>query len=897
MLGPRVDSTTRGNKIDRLRLYAKRTKQGAIALQGLLGKLGNRQQAGNALDNPAPGWEKAILCSLYPNLICLVSICTAQLAITYINASAQTAPITSSGLNTQISSPIPVGGKVQYDVTGGTRPDGGLNLFHSFGEFGVPNNSIANFHNNSGLATSNILGRVTGGNISNIFGTIQTTDFGSANLFLMNPAGFLFGPNAAINVGGMMSITSADYLRLNDGKTFNAVPNLTGDALLTSSPVAAFGFLGSNPGAITMEGSQFVLAETTGISLVGGNITIHSGALNDGTVQRAQISAPNGQIQLASTASPGEFDAALFLRPLPNVNGITFTSSGSVFLAQESNISISGSDTVSIRGGQFVLSVNDATLTTAITPAATDTISLGPGSVVAGKAGNIMLQAAKRIELVNSMVGSEAAPTSTGFPEAGGGIHLNSPIINLQDSLLSTSTLETSDAGNILLEVARLDVSRTEIATATQGPGRGGDIFVRGVAPESIAQKAVISEGVLRSESLGLHGNEGDAGNISIATERLSIMNGSLLATGTTASAGHAGNIEVTASDSVSISGSSVIDSSSTSFSLGDPGQISIRTPTGSVLIDGMHSGVFTDTQGSDAGGNIVIEAQAMTLRNGGTLSARTSGTAATATGGTITVDANTVTMTDGAVITVDSAGTADAGDINITAANGFSMQNGSITTQVTSIGTGNAGGGNIKITTSPAATVYLQGSTISASVADGSGGGGNVTIDPQFVILQNSKVLAKAAQGTGGHITIIASLFQPDAHSIVNADSGSGVHGTVTIQSPIAPASGKIQPMGNRPLQATSLLNQRCAALAGGELSSFTLAGNSRPIEPGGWLSSPVVPVSSMSHNSAQTARGLLARLDEPNGERSLLSLRQIVPPGFLVQSFSENRAPACRP
>src|SRR5205085_7523404 len=57
-----------------------------------------------------------------------------------------TPPITASGLNTQVSTPINIpGGKVQYDLTGGTRPGNGPNLFHSFGEFGVPNNNIANF--------------------------------------------------------------------------------------------------------------------------------------------------------------------------------------------------------------------------------------------------------------------------------------------------------------------------------------------------------------------------------------------------------------------------------------------------------------------------------------------------------------------------------------------------------------------------------------------------------------------------------------------------------------------------------------------------------------------------------------------------------------------------------
>jgi hypothetical protein len=36
-------------------------------------------------------------------------------------------------------------------------------LFHSFGEFNVPTNTTANFLNNAGLPTSNILGRIIGG--------------------------------------------------------------------------------------------------------------------------------------------------------------------------------------------------------------------------------------------------------------------------------------------------------------------------------------------------------------------------------------------------------------------------------------------------------------------------------------------------------------------------------------------------------------------------------------------------------------------------------------------------------------------------------------------------------------------------------------------------------------
>ena len=208
-----------------------------------------------------------------------------------------TSPITSSGLNTQVSAPVPLaGGHIQYDITGGTRPGGGLNLYHSFGNFNVPTNNIANFLNSgsvdgngtllsSNLPTSNILGRINGGNPSNIFGMIQTNGpggFPTAKLFLMNPNGFLFGPTATINVGGMVSFTTADYLRLADGARFNAVPNAAADALVSAAPVAAFGLLGSNPGAITVQGSQLTVANGTGMSLVGGTITVQSGTPEGG---------------------------------------------------------------------------------------------------------------------------------------------------------------------------------------------------------------------------------------------------------------------------------------------------------------------------------------------------------------------------------------------------------------------------------------------------------------------------------------------------------------------------------------------------------------------------------------------------------------------------------------
>jgi filamentous hemagglutinin family protein len=93
-----------------------------------------------------------------------------------------------------------------YDITGGTRPSGGPNLFHSFDQFSVGTTDTARFSGPPGI--ENILGRVTGGQQSLIDGLLQSTIPG-ANLYLLNPSGVLFGPNARLDVGGSFHVSTA----------------------------------------------------------------------------------------------------------------------------------------------------------------------------------------------------------------------------------------------------------------------------------------------------------------------------------------------------------------------------------------------------------------------------------------------------------------------------------------------------------------------------------------------------------------------------------------------------------------------------------------------------------------------------------------------------------------
>jgi filamentous hemagglutinin family protein len=106
-----------------------------------------------------------------------------------------------------------------YSIGANLGKQVGGNLFHSFGIFGLATGESATF---SGPASvTNVIGRVTGGSQSSINGAIKSTIAG-ANVYLINPAGIVFGPNATINISGSFHASTADYLKHSDGARFQA---------------------------------------------------------------------------------------------------------------------------------------------------------------------------------------------------------------------------------------------------------------------------------------------------------------------------------------------------------------------------------------------------------------------------------------------------------------------------------------------------------------------------------------------------------------------------------------------------------------------------------------------------------------------------------------------------
>jgi filamentous hemagglutinin family protein len=145
--------------------------------------------------------------------------------------NAQIIPDNSLGAETSRINPnITIKDLPSTEITGGAIR--GANLFHSFQQFNVDAGRGVYFANPSNI--TNIFSRVTGSNVSNIFGKLGV--LGNANLFLLNPNGIVFGPNATLDLSGSFLATTANSIKFRDGREFSA-SNPESAPLLTVSAI------------------------------------------------------------------------------------------------------------------------------------------------------------------------------------------------------------------------------------------------------------------------------------------------------------------------------------------------------------------------------------------------------------------------------------------------------------------------------------------------------------------------------------------------------------------------------------------------------------------------------------------------------------------------------------
>jgi len=169
------------------------------------------------------------------------------------------------------------------------------------------------------------------------------------------------------------------------------------------------------------------------------------------------------------------------------------------------------------------------------------------------------------------------------------------------------------------------------------------------------------------------------------------------------------------------------------------------------------------------------------------------------------------------------------------------------------------ADGGNIEIRATNLISLYR--SHITTAVGFGFGNGGNITIDPQFLVLNQSSIIANAFGGNGGNITITAGQFLLSPDSVVSASSQLGVAGTIVISSPPVDVSGSLAELPVSYLDAAALLTNPCAARLAGKASSLVLAGRGGvPYSGEGYLplfalSQPLPPSAELGTQSVAVA------------------------------------------
>jgi len=420
-----------------------------------------------------------------------------------------------------------------------------------------------------------------------------------------------------------------------------------------------------------------------------------------------------------------------------------------------------------------------------------------------GNGGNIeivadhMLMSGVHPEVYTNIVGKQAlAPTAIG----------------------SQTGVNSGNGGDIILHIGQLELlDGARISVETFGPGAAGNIevmadavLISGINNDMLQfygqNTEVARAGILSGTASGFLGNgaTGNGGDIHITADKIQLKNGGLLSSNT-GSPGKGGNIQVAGKTIMLDSGALITSSSKVNNSsiTGNAGDISLRA----------------DKLFSSSDSSITTAAEE-------------------AASGKITISSRNIKLNDNTFITAESSGLGNAGDIHFNTESKFTMQNSTVSTKAQQ-----ADGGNIKVDTDY--LIHLVNSEITSSVDGGADtAGGNISIDPEYVVLDHSRIIANAYEGAGGNINIVADVFLADPESIVDASSALGIDGNVEIESPITSVSGTIAPLPEEFRSVVALLRKPCMArIKQGKYSSFVVNGrDGLPREPGSTLPSPLL-------------------------------------------------------
>ncbi|NEO93932.1 MAG: filamentous hemagglutinin N-terminal domain-containing protein, partial [Moorea sp. SIO3G5] len=403
-------------------------------------------------------------------------------------ALAQITPDNTLGNESSIVTPnVNVNGNLVDLIEGGAIRES--NLFHSFQDFNVAEFGRVYFGLPAGI--QNILSRVTGGNVSNILGTLGV--LGNANLFLINPNGIVLGPNSRLDLGGSFFGSTADSVLFEDGTVFSAL-NPNGKPLLTINIPSGLQY-GSNPGSITNQSSLFQVPNGQTLGLIGGEVTIPGGALLalDGRIELGSVGS-NSVVKL----TPTDTSFVLDYSAVQEFQDISLSEGALVDTSGESggSIQVQGAN-VSLRDRSFVFA---------------DTEGSGSGGGIVVKASQFTLEGGSRItaDVLGSGQGGDLTVNATESVRVSG-VSPNGIVSFLAARVFRGAT---GNAEDVSINTGELIVSDgAEVSADTFGLGDGGNLTVNaeetielmGTTPDS-----EFTSGLFSGASTGSTGNAGD---------------------------------------------------------------------------------------------------------------------------------------------------------------------------------------------------------------------------------------------------------------------------------------------------------------------------------------------------------------------------------------------------
>lgn len=728
---------------------------------------------------------------------------TAALILALGNAAkAQIVPDGSLGAESSVVTP-----NLTLDGTPIERIDGGAirgtNLFHSFQEFNVGEGRGVYFTNPTGI--ENILTRVTGGNTSQIFGTLGVS--GNANLFLINPNGIIFGPNSRLDLRGSFIASTADSLKFADGTFFSTTLEQTSALLTVSVPIGLqYGNARTN-GAIVNRSRATNNGEIVGLQVDSGRTLALVGS--EVTLEGGYLKAAGGRIEIGGVSG----ESLVSLNPTDRgfVLGYdTAQNFANVRLEREAFINANDdgkrSGNIQLQGDAIALTDKSNIVANNILGSqeiggisiAARKLQLLEGSQISastlgvGQGGDLIVRASESVELVGAR--SDISPGSKLFVIAG-----------FAPSSLITRTEGTGNAANLSIETRQLIVERgASISASTLGDGKGGTITIR-------ASDSVTLSGPSPIPSLGTGlfaqaiSGKGNGGSLLVETDTLIIQNIANISA-STFSAGDAGDVSIRANEVILTRRPDLPNGGGLSVqalrgATGRGGNLTIDTDR-LIINGGSQISVGARTGAAGRGGSLnVIARDAVEVSgrnaNGQLSSALFGRSEGTGGAGDVRIETGRLIVADGGEITVSGAGTGSAGNLEIVA-NSIALQNNG------SISATSAAGDRGNISLQARQVQLLDRSNISTN-ATGNATGGNIAIDTDtLVALTNSNITANADRSFGGKVSISSQAIfgiqfreREDAGtSDITASSalGSQFSGTVTIQTPeINPDRGLI--------------------------------------------------------------------------------------------------------